>query len=454
MESVTTVTCVKWVPTSALKQTSLAGAQTQMASTPAGSMDDGEVTDSEEVMTPDVSKESVAVASELGPEFNMDAYDEEDETDRTHVFSHIDADLELAKEKDTYMNDEVDDSEDEDYYEIKDSDVLFVAANVEEDACTVEVYLHDTMDGGMYVHHDFLISSYPLALEYIPVMQDRRSLLAVGSFDPTIEVWELSVHDPMEPAFVLGKKKGHTDAVISLHVCPQNDTVLASGSADSTVRLWDLTKGSGISTLTHHKDKVQQVSWHPIEAGILMSSSYDKSVVVSDQRQDAKSSVRIKLASDPECAIWSKHSPTSILVSDEAGTISAYDIRKVADGPIWTVKAHNKGACTAITDTIGQSNLLISAGIDGTANIWRTDKCAVAPELIFSRDLGAGSIFSIASHSEDPALAVFGASCPVLWNITDTDAICKNFPTLPGADQPNFPVDHNDHQPKSDDEDE
>jgi periodic tryptophan protein 1 len=439
MESVTTVTSVKWLPTRALKESRFVATPAAVPVTPTDALLEEQDSDVENVDTPDVKTNSAAGngESELGPEFNMDNYDEEDATDKSHMFSHIDADLELAKQKDAYMNDEIDDSEDEEYYDIKDTDVLFVAANVEEDACTVEVYLHDTIEGGMYVHHDFMIASYPLALEYIPVLQGRRSLLAVGSFDPKIDIWELSVHDPVDPIIQLGKKKGHTDAVISLHVCPQNESVLASGSADHTVRLWDLNTATLASCLTHHKDKVQSVTWHPIEAGILMSASYDKSVVVSDQRAGGKASVSIQLANDPECAIWSKHMPTSVLVSDEAGCISCFDVRKATAGPIWTVKAHQKGGCTAITDTYGQPDLLISAGIDGTASIWKTDKCSVMPVQIYSRELGAGSIFSVASNPTDPSLVVFGASCPVLWNITDTDVVSKVFPTLPGADQPN-----------------
>ncbi|EER07443.1 hypothetical protein Pmar_PMAR020605, partial [Perkinsus marinus ATCC 50983] len=36
----------------------------------------------------------------------------------------------------------------DDYYTIKDSDLTFVAANAEDDACSLEVHLHDTQQGG------------------------------------------------------------------------------------------------------------------------------------------------------------------------------------------------------------------------------------------------------------------------------------------------------------------
>jgi len=440
-ESINAVTAVLWLPSTALSASNFSTRRAEMIAEPSPDSErdhsDHEVT----VETPDASKRAVAgeiSADELGPEFDMDNYDDEDAEDQAHLFSVVDADLKLLREKDEFMNDEVSDSEDDNYYQIKDDDVLFVAANVEDDACTIEVYLHDTYDGGMYVHHDFLISSYPLSLEYIPSSNSAQSLLAIGAFDPKIDLWELTTHDPIEPVMQLGdgKKKGHTDAVISLHLCPQNQSALASGSADTTVRIWDLNKGVSVNKLTHHTDKVQSVKWHPIEAGILMSAGYDKTVRVSDQRANSNSSAIVQLACDPECTIWSRHSPSLILVSDEKGFISAHDLRKIDSGAIWSIKAHEKGPCTSFTDVFGHSDLLISAGLNGEAKIWKSEKCCVEPTLVFTRALGAGSLFSVSSHNDDASLAVFGASVPVLWNITDSDVVCKTFPALPGADRP------------------
>ena len=448
-ETVNTVTSVLWIPTKALSATKFAGHKPVIQNRSRGDSFEPESGLGSTINTPEANRqrEVTAESDELGPEFNMEHYDDEDSNDQTHLFSVVDADMELAQMKDEYMNDEVSDSEDEDYYDIKENDVLFVAANVEEDACTVEVYLHDTVDGGMYVHHDFLISSYPLALEYIPSMASDQSLLAIGAMDPKIDIWDLKVHDPIEPITQLGKKRGHSKAVISLHLCPQNPTVLASGSADATVRLWDINKEVSVSSLTHHKADVQCVKWHPFEAGILMTAGYDKRVVITDQRGSATSSAALVLANDPECTLWSRHTPTMVLVSDEEGFLAGYDMRKVGE-PVWRIKAHHKGACTSFTDTAEHPDLLITGGTDGVANIWKSPRGASQPELVLSRDLKAGPLFSVSSHNVDPALAVFGASCPVLWNITDSDVVCKVFPTLPGADQPNLP-----EMPQDDSED-
>ena len=52
--------------------------------------------------------------------------------------------------------------------------------------------------------------------------------------------------------------------------------VLASGSVDQTVLIWDLSNGSVASTLKAHKEKIQALQWHPFEAQTLLSGCCDQ----------------------------------------------------------------------------------------------------------------------------------------------------------------------------------
>ena len=85
------------------------------------------------------------------------------------------------------------------------------------------------MEEALYVHHDILLPSFPLALEWLsyePGEDTKGNLVAVGTMDPVVQVWDLDLVDGLEPVFTLGskgskkKKKvarvGHKEAVLSL----------------------------------------------------------------------------------------------------------------------------------------------------------------------------------------------------------------------------------------------
>jgi len=215
------------------------------------------------------------------------------------------------------LKDEDDEDSDADDLVIQPTDKLVLAARSEEDASNIEVHVYE-MDGhNLYPHHDIMLPSFPLALEWVgrrPTgaagSSGGNNLVAVGTFEPQIEIWDLDVLNTFAPVAVLGgdytepiapgaagKKKGkkggvsseraggapdpslgHTDAVMGLAWNVLQPNALASASADGTVRIWDLSSPSlaCVQTLPHHKDKVQAVRWHPSEPTVLLSGGFDK----------------------------------------------------------------------------------------------------------------------------------------------------------------------------------
>lgn len=220
------------------------------------------------------------------------------------------------------------------------------------------------------MHHDIMLPAFPLCLEWLDyspcnpsVPSDAASMatddapstsqfgnyIAVGTFDPEIEIWALDTIDALYPNSILGrpdatsahvpvpagtgKKKRkktkhrtanaahHVDAVLSLSWNRLHRNLLASASADRTVKLWDLSRdptaggdaGGAIRSFDVHKDKVQSVEWNAKEPTVLLTGSYDRTVRTFDSRAPT-AGVGAVLGSDVEAVKWDPWEDTSFYV--------------------------------------------------------------------------------------------------------------------------------------------
>lgn len=202
----------------------------------------------------------------------------------------------MLEQGDVALAVEEEEDEDDEDNEVRATDSVLVVAMTEDEHSHLEVQLLAD-DGNMFVHHDVALPDFPLCLAWMDCPPFRAeggqlavgNYIAVGTFNPVIEIWNLDVLDPLEPTAVLGglapeeegrkKKKGaksgskkgkgvrgqdgemykegsHTDAVMGLSWNRQFRQALASGSADSTVKIWDVTTQVCSHTATHHSDKV------------------------------------------------------------------------------------------------------------------------------------------------------------------------------------------------------
>jgi periodic tryptophan protein 1 len=132
---------------------------------------------------------------------------------------------------------------------------------------------------------------------------------------------------------------GHSGAVMSLSWNHMHRQLLASGSADNTIKLWDLNTLQSIQTMTHHKDKVQSVLWHRTEPTVMLSGCYDKTVSVIDVRSP-KTPRSWQLPADCESVCWNPHSASGFMVATEDGTVTCFDAMMA--NPVWTLQAHHK----------------------------------------------------------------------------------------------------------------
>ena len=73
------------------------------------------------------------------------------------------------------------------------------------------MYVFEEATSSLYVHHDIMLSSFPLCLEWLPYAPGslstggaKANYIIVGSFLPEIEIWNLDELNTLEPAFTLG----------------------------------------------------------------------------------------------------------------------------------------------------------------------------------------------------------------------------------------------------------
>ncbi|GMY22608.1 periodic tryptophan protein 1 like [Fagus crenata] len=139
-------------------------------------------------------------------ELDMENYDEEDDGMnpiclRIELFSSGLGDIYYrSNDLDPYLKDKDDeDSEDAEDMTINPTDVVLVCARSGEDVSQLEVWIYEESDDGdpnVYVHHDIIISANLLCTARLdcPLKGgEKGNFIAVGSMEPSIEIWDLDI---------------------------------------------------------------------------------------------------------------------------------------------------------------------------------------------------------------------------------------------------------------------
>ncbi|RHZ56446.1 hypothetical protein CDV55_103897 [Aspergillus turcosus] len=399
-------------------------------------------------------------------EYDLDHYDSDEvdeDGEKITMFGNVKS---LAyhqpNEEDPYlvMPEEEEDEEREEL-QILPTDNLLLAGKVEDEVAHLEVYVYEDQEANLYVHHDIMLPAIPLCVEWLdfPVganTGDRTTgnFVAVGTMEPDIEVWDLDIVDCMYPNAILGQggaelegdikkaKKAkrktkandefHVDSVLALAANRQHRNLLASASADRTVKLWDLNTTKCAKSYTHHTDKVCSLDWHPKEATVLLTGSYDRTVVAADMRApDAKA--RWGVDADVENVRWDIHDPNFFYVTTDAGMVYRYDVRNIPatpkeSKPVWTLQAHDTSVSSFdINPAI--PGFLVTGSTDKQVKLWNVENDR--PSMVVSRKMDVGKVFSTTFAPDNEVgfrLAVAGSKGTVqIWDTSTNGAVRRAF---------------------------
>ncbi|CAE6415380.1 unnamed protein product [Rhizoctonia solani] len=375
-------------------------------------------------------------------EYNLDDYDEEKTGAASGVFSNIKGlTYYRTNDEDPYITLKEDDDEAERAeLQVQSTDNMIVTAKTEDEVSHLDVYIYNDSDENLYVHHDILLPSFPLCLEWLdfpptaptastePVAQQAGNFIAVGTFEPEIEIWSLDVTEAIYPTLILGrpdksashvpvplgtgKKKRkqtkardpssehHVDAVLGLSWNRAHRNIFASASADATVKIWDLAGGGGkaLRSFDLHRDKVQSVQWNLAQPEVLLTGSYDHTVRVFDSRDPGKA-VGAVIGADVEALRWDPWEPMAFYVSLEDGNVHYFDARTLSALPAsgslpaptksrFTLSAHT-GAASALDVNPHVRGCIATGGADKLVKIWNVevDGDAVNASMVTSRNL-------------------------------------------------------------------
>ncbi|PYH66040.1 WD40 repeat-like protein [Aspergillus vadensis CBS 113365] len=248
---------------------------------------------------------------------------------------------------------------------------------------------------------------------------DQLLLLASGSFDRTIKLWDTAT------GALKHTLEGHSGTVYSVAFSGDGQ-LLASGFFDKSIKLWDTATGAFKHTLESHSGMVYSVAFSG-DGQLLASGSYDRTIKLWDTATGALKHILEGHFSIIYSVVFSGDSQLLASGSDDR-TIKLWD---TATGVLkHTLKGHSSTVYSVVFSGDGQ--LLASGSDDDTIKLWDTATGALKHTLEGHSSTVYSVIFSgdgqlLASGSDDDTIKLWDAATGALKHTLEghSDTVCS-----------------------------
>uniref|UniRef100_A0AAF5DG21 Uncharacterized protein n=1 Tax=Strongyloides stercoralis TaxID=6248 RepID=A0AAF5DG21_STRER len=332
------------------------------------------------------------------------------------------------KEDDPYLtNPDEEDPEDLADLEVRENEniVAYVINDLDDSEVVYTNFNNVTFHN--YVRTSNFLHKCPLVIKYVHPGANEKdgnlTLVAIGFYEPVIELWDVNMINSAGPIITLGKELSkkqrkskdnynstHVDAVTTLSWNQNMPHILASGSIDKRVILWDITSESVGTLYDFFKEEIQFVLWHPIEESILLVATVTNNIYAINCSTDMTGEEAINFTIDDDHTLesldWDRQNPFIFYATSTQGFIYTFDSRK--KGMYQSIqKSHEKSTNVVICSRkIG--GMVLSAG-EGNVMVWKANNDGVLTKIYEVKSL-VGTIFSVDFCPENPNVVVFAGN--------------------------------------------
>lgn len=157
---------------------------------------------------------------------------------------------------------------------------------------------------------------------------------------------------------------------------------------------------------------MQSVSWHPTEAWLLATASFDKTIGLIDAR-NGSTTTACAIPADIESLTWDPFNPFHLYAALEDGTVLCVDVRNCANNGnkakavLFSFQAHEQ-TVSSLSFSSRIPGMLSTASIDKTVKVWDvTDLKSSgtgAPRCVAYKTMNVGKLFAMQYSPDDPFL--------------------------------------------------